>query len=1522
MNQTINAFTAGLNPLGQSFWTNAAEIFIQSTVLIVLLLIIDFLLQKRIRAVFRYGLWMLLFVKLLLPASFALPTGIGYWLGDFFTPEVTITESMPAVAEAVPIAADRQAGPVPLEAAPLLEAPTLHETPSAGVEFGAIDWQGLAFLGWLGGMLVLLALLVQRVCFVKRLVAQGKAADESLLGLLDECRCRIGIHRRVELRLSDTMLSPAVCGLFRPVVLIPHILLERLSKDKLKTVLMHELAHVKRADVWVNLLQTIFQIVYFYNPFIWVANTMIRRAREQAVDEMVLVTLKPETRQYSNTLLDIAEMALWRPSFSLGLVGVVESKRALERRIRHMLNRPTPKSSKLGYLGLIAIVVIGAVVLPMGRNPAEQIAFAESVEGERIADNKIIPGVRVGVYTFNMSRDDVLERLGKPGVIFYGDQKYSLDNPPENYYMPYEGISFRIQNGSVKEITALSPSYKFANGLGVGDSELKIIQAFGSDFRVREFESKDFLDYEDQGLMFEIDKRDRTVMEINVSPIESSNSYKEADIVSKIIVPGIRVGAYTFNMSKDDVLETLGKPKGIFYSNKTYTLDNLPTHYYMSFGDISFRIHNDSVQEITVSSPSYKLTNGLRVGDSEQRIKQAFGDDFRIREFESKDFLSYKDEGLMFEIHKQDRTVMEINVRPIPGSKSYQKANIPPTSTINEQGRIVDKTDYPFVNDPKVIGAWKSVDFVREIHQFNPHKKSWGGDLFLNHLVFEEGGTMPRSGQRWTKDLVLDDDTASRYIIREIDGSAYMFYEWKSGDYTIRYMKPFYYVLKKVLAESLKYEPKYGKKANIPPTSTINERGRVVDKLDYPFVNDPQLIGTWESVDFVGEMEDFKAGQKQWGDGQGDLYLKGLIFKSNGKTFKPWWTWTKGLVFHAGDKTASKYTIKRIEGSTYMFYEWKSGDYTMRYRKPAYYVLKKVSSKTSGPLDKVWISEQEDDEDEMTGDDKAHIPATSYIDEQGHIVDKIDYPFVNDPAVIGTWKSVDFVGEMKQFKVGKQQWKGRGGELFLNDMVFEDNGRLTCRNDKVPNGYDRTWTKGLVLSDGRTKKASQYTLKDMDGSTYMFFQWKSGDYTFRHQKPSYYVLKKVSSEAVTHAPAPVKKAHIPSTSTINAQGRIVDKLDYPFVNDPELIGTWKSVDYVREMKQFKVGQKQWQGRGGDLYLKELVFLPKGRTFKPWLTWTKGLVFHSGDKTASKYTLKDMGGSTYMFYEWKSGDYTIRYRKPSYYVLKKVSSDTGGLADAWGSQPSDAEFARLLPARIEELDIDSADLKQVKAIFGKPAQYIWGSEIFTEDELPRAYILVYPSKFSIFMMEDEIVELRHGAGFTYVFRDKLRSGSTLDEVLAVLGRPKKTVEGEKNGFEDGVLYKDIEGSKGHCYYARSDHDVRLWFSDYKLAAIYMTCSDYHAWVPPRKGYLGIELNDKRWPIVNVIPDMPAAQAGLQNGDKIVKVNDQDMSQITTIRGALAALQVDPGDKVKLTIKRGEQILDFVVEPTDRLPAREL
>ena len=105
---------------------------------------------------------------------------------------------------------------------------------------------------------------------------------------------------------------------------------------------------------------------------------------------------------------------------------------------------------------------------------------------------------------------------------------------------------------------------------------------------------------------------------------------------------------------------------------------------------------------------------------------------------------------------------------------------------------------------------------------------------------------------------------------------------------------------------------------------------------------DPAVLGTWKSVDFVGRPEDFQPGVKRF---KGDLYLEGMVFfeqdgrgmvsMMKGATFP----FTKGTIVHPGDQTASKYEIRSIDGQDYLFFEWKSGDVTIRHSAPQYYVL-------------------------------------------------------------------------------------------------------------------------------------------------------------------------------------------------------------------------------------------------------------------------------------------------------------------------------------------------------------------------------------------------------------------------------------------------------------------------------------------------------------------------------------------------------------------------------------------------------
>lgn len=119
------------------------------------------------------------------------------------------------------------------------------------------------------------------------------------------------------------------------------------------------------------------------------------------------------------------------------------------------------------------------------------------------------------------------------------------------------------------------------------------------------------------------------------------------------------------------------------------------------------------------------------------------------------------------------------------------------------------------------------------------------------------------------------------------------------------------------------------------------------------------------------------------------------------------------------------------------------------------------------------------------------------------------------------------------------------------------------------------------------------------------------------------------------------------------ENMLIDDIDRPFEDDPKVLGRWVSVDFVEKMDDFDPNKKVWEH---DLFLKELEFRANGKTPKRWWTWTAGYLMHSGDRTASRYVIKDFDGQPYLFFEWKSGDVMIRHDPPLYYVLRKAPEE--------------------------------------------------------------------------------------------------------------------------------------------------------------------------------------------------------------------------------------------------------------------------
>ncbi|MEN6425080.1 MAG: M56 family metallopeptidase [Phycisphaerales bacterium] len=487
----MNAIVEAINLAGRMFIEFSLPMLIQSSVLILILLAVDTVLRRRVRAVFRYWIWMLVLVKLVLPPSLGSPVSVGTWFGDqlevpsasLFEPESLqpaepYATELPFVVSAILAPPDPRIARTPVPPTPAMpseaEPPAAPEThTSVRPAVVSLNWQGLTLLAWLAIVIALTLLLVQRAFFVQGLVAQAEEGNRGLLEELDDCRQRLGLRRRIGLRLSPNATSPAVCGLLHPTILVPQTLAPKLRSHDRQAVLLHELAHVRRGDLWINLAQTLLQIAYFYNPLLWLANAMIRRTREQAVDEAVLVAMGETARQYPETLVNIAKLAFTRrPALSLRLIGVVESKSALTGRIKHILSRPLPKTAKLGLLGLFIVFITAVVLLPMAR-------AAERIGG---VDNKGPLDIRlVGVCPDG--GDELYDADGKKlnvtlGPVGLGDRMWDADQQRRDFVFQVPALQDQLSFLPFPPLCPAGTNYRlggFVHVLDAEDSPSKVI---------------------------------------------------------------------------------------------------------------------------------------------------------------------------------------------------------------------------------------------------------------------------------------------------------------------------------------------------------------------------------------------------------------------------------------------------------------------------------------------------------------------------------------------------------------------------------------------------------------------------------------------------------------------------------------------------------------------------------------------------------------------------------------------------------------------------------------------------------------------------------------------------------------------------------------------------------------------------------------------------------------------------------------------------------------------------------------
>jgi len=255
---------------------------------------------------------------------------------------------------------------------------------------------GILPIIYLTGCLAMLIIFLRQILLCRRwLAAATPVTNEEVLTLFETCRRQMKVNTWLVVSESPAVSGPFLIGMIRPTLLLPQGMVASATAEQLRTVFRHELAHLKRWDVWICWLATLLLMVHWFNPLLWLAIRKMNGDREEACDALALQTLDASDRRaYAHSLLDIVErfsVSRREPAtVSPGLVGISETGKLLHRRI-DMINQNRSWKLRWQILALVAVMFIGAATLTdaQERRPVVEIQAEIAERRQAIAEMRV-----------------------------------------------------------------------------------------------------------------------------------------------------------------------------------------------------------------------------------------------------------------------------------------------------------------------------------------------------------------------------------------------------------------------------------------------------------------------------------------------------------------------------------------------------------------------------------------------------------------------------------------------------------------------------------------------------------------------------------------------------------------------------------------------------------------------------------------------------------------------------------------------------------------------------------------------------------------------------------------------------------------------------------------------------------------------------------------------------------------------------------------------------------------------------
>ncbi|MBC1605073.1 peptidase M56 [Listeria rocourtiae] len=342
------------------------ETSILASVLVVFILCIKFLLKNWLTPQWKYALWLILVVRLVLP-----------WFPES---SFSIYSILPIKHEQAPIVSQEitTTAPEVIEAIPRV----IEDLPAENNVYT------IFLFIWILGITItgIFIILINRRLY-QYISKQPLITEKRVLNIYRNCKKDMSIKKDIPLHYSGKISSPTLFGIGKPRILLDEKHVKHLDDNQLKYIFYHELSHYKRKDININLLMNCLLVIHWFNPVLWYANRALREDQEMACDSLALTFINQKERvAYGHTIITLVEQysTHYQPST---LAHFSKNKIKLKRRIL-MIKKFNTKSKLLTAVGFIAILGVSAfslVDVKAETTEAQKQEIADRMKKEELA---------------------------------------------------------------------------------------------------------------------------------------------------------------------------------------------------------------------------------------------------------------------------------------------------------------------------------------------------------------------------------------------------------------------------------------------------------------------------------------------------------------------------------------------------------------------------------------------------------------------------------------------------------------------------------------------------------------------------------------------------------------------------------------------------------------------------------------------------------------------------------------------------------------------------------------------------------------------------------------------------------------------------------------------------------------------------------------------------------------------------------------------------------------------------------